>query len=58
MITRTQLAMGQVIGMSPDAKERLSEVNEAALWRASCRKCKLTLKGTLAQMREHRCENG
>jgi hypothetical protein len=58
MITRTQLAMGRFIGMSPEAREKQKETNETVIWYASCRKCKRTEKGTLAQLQAHRCDNG
>jgi hypothetical protein len=58
MISRTQLAMGRYIGTSPEAKEKMKETDEAALWHGSCRKCGAHLKGTLAQLQAHRCDNG
>lgn len=55
---RNYIAATRRLGMSPEAREQLKEFDNAALWRATCRKCKAELRGTLATMRTHRCENG
>lgn len=58
MKSRTPVAMGRRLGMSPQAREAQKEIDEAAIWRGKCQKCHLTIKGTLARMREHVCDNG
>lgn len=58
MKSRTPVAMGRRLGMSPEARERQKEVDAAAIWHATCRKCKKGVKGTLAQLRKHVCDNG
>jgi len=51
-----RIAFGRRHGASPEARARMEQANaEAADWRATCRHCKQTLKGTLAEVREHRC---
>ena len=45
-------------GMGEDVQERLTMANEAATdWRGTCRKCGETLKGSLADMRGHKCDD-
>jgi hypothetical protein len=38
-----------------EAKKTLDEVNAMAIWRGQCKHCGEPVKGTLAQLREHRC---
>ncbi len=56
MKSRTPVALGRRLGMSPAAREKQKEVDAAAIWRGKCRKCGEELRGTLAAMREHKCD--
>jgi len=50
------VAIGRVLGPSPEARERMKEANEAAIWHGSCPQCHARLRGTLKQLREHVCD--
>ncbi len=55
---RNQITAARRLGMSPEAKARLDEVNKLAIWRGRCPRCKVEVRGTLVQVQEHRCDNG
>jgi hypothetical protein len=44
--------------MSAAALAALKEFNETAIWHSKCRKCGEAVKGTLAQLKEHKCGGG
>jgi len=51
-----RIAFGRRHGASPEARARMEQANaEASDWRTVCRRCKEPLKGSLAQLKEHRC---
>lgn len=52
---RIEAAMRNHLGMTEEKKASLTAFNEAADdWTATCRVCGAKLKGTLAQLREHK----
>jgi len=54
-MTKGQVAVGRQFGASPGARERMQEADQEAIWTGACRHCAIPLKGTLKQLREHRC---
>lgn len=56
MSKRQDVAIGRCLGPSPKAQETMKEAAEAAIWRGSCPDCHTALKGTLKQLREHKCD--
>lgn len=53
---RAAIKLGKTIGPSPEARARMEEADETAIWTGGCTKCRAILKGTLDQLRNHKCD--
>lgn len=55
-LDRAHLAVGRHFGPSPEARERIAAAEAEALWRARCPKCGSQLRGSMAELKAHRCQ--
>lgn len=53
---RSAIRMGRALGASPAARAAMEEADEKAIWTGGCTKCRKILKGTLEQLRNHKCD--
>lgn len=56
MRTRSEVAVSRRKGPSPEALERMREADEEVVWHARCPRCYASLKGSLLDIRRHKCK--
>lgn len=56
-MNRGEVAAGRRLGARPETRARVAAENSKKEWHAVCPHCKAALKGTPAELMEHRCDN-
>lgn len=51
----TQVRIGRRVGASPEARARMKEADDKAIWSGTCRLCGKLVKGDLVNLMEHKC---
>ena len=55
---RRMVGMGRRFGASPEARARMAEADDSAVWKAVCRRCGEALQGSRKQLSAHICAGG
>lgn len=55
MDKKGKVFIGRRFGASPEARERMDKHDAEQTWHATCPRCDEKVKGSLAELREHRC---